>query len=51
VNADQVYATLRRLERDGLVESDGACKESPPEGIRITASIFTAPSGAVFSDP
>ena len=22
VDADQVYATLRRLERDGLVESD-----------------------------
>jgi DNA-binding PadR family transcriptional regulator len=30
VNVDQVYATLRRLERDGLVESDGACEESPP---------------------
>jgi DNA-binding PadR family transcriptional regulator len=37
VNVDQVYATLRRLERDGLVESDGACEESPQEGIRITA--------------
>jgi len=23
VNADQVYATLRQLERDGLVESGG----------------------------
>jgi DNA-binding PadR family transcriptional regulator len=37
VNVDQVYATLRRLERDGLVESDSACEESPQEGIRITA--------------
>ena len=37
VNVDQVYATLRQLERDGLVESDGACEESPQEGIRITA--------------
>jgi hypothetical protein len=32
-----VYATLRQLERDGLVASDGACEESPQEGIRITA--------------
>jgi DNA-binding PadR family transcriptional regulator len=24
VNVDQVYAALRRLERDGLVEPDGA---------------------------
>jgi len=30
VNADQVYATLRQLEQDGLVESDGTCKESAP---------------------
>jgi Transcriptional regulator PadR-like family len=37
VNADQVYATLRRLERDGLVDSGGACEESPQDGIRITA--------------
>lgn len=37
VNVDQVYATLRRLERDGLVESGGACGESSQEGIRITA--------------
>jgi DNA-binding PadR family transcriptional regulator len=29
VNVDQVYATLRRLERDGLVEPDGACEQSP----------------------
>lgn len=37
VIVDQVYATLRRLERDGLVESDGACEECPRDGIRITA--------------
>jgi DNA-binding PadR family transcriptional regulator len=37
VNVDEVYATLRRLEHDGLVDSGGASQESPPEGIRITA--------------
>jgi DNA-binding PadR family transcriptional regulator len=37
VNVDQVCATLRRLERDGLVEPDGACQECPEEGIQITA--------------
>jgi len=26
VDVDQVYATLRRLERDGLVEPDSACE-------------------------
>jgi DNA-binding PadR family transcriptional regulator len=30
VNVDQVYATLRQLEQDGLVESDGVCEESAP---------------------
>lgn len=37
VDADQVYATLRRLERDGLVECGGACEESPRGGARVTA--------------
>lgn len=37
VNVDQVYATLRRLERDGLVDSGGACQQPPQEGIRIIA--------------
>ena len=34
LNVGQVYTTLQRLERDGLVESDGA---GPQKGFRITA--------------
>lgn len=30
VNVDQVYAALRQLEQDGLVESGDVCKESAP---------------------
>ena len=36
LNIGQVYTTLQRLERDGLVESDGA-EEGPQKGFRITA--------------
>jgi DNA-binding PadR family transcriptional regulator len=36
LNVGQVYTTLQRLERDGLVESDGD-DESPHKGFRITA--------------
>jgi DNA-binding PadR family transcriptional regulator len=32
-----VYTTLQRLERDGLVESDGTGEEGPQKGFRITA--------------
>ena len=35
LNVGQVYTTLQRLERDGLVESDGA-EEGPQRGFRIT---------------
>jgi DNA-binding PadR family transcriptional regulator len=35
LNIGQVYTTLQRLERDGLVESDGA-EEGPQKGFRIT---------------
>ena len=35
LNVGQVYTTLQRLERDGLVESDGA-DEGPQKGFRIT---------------
>jgi DNA-binding PadR family transcriptional regulator len=38
LNVGQVYTTLQRLERDGLVESDGAEDEGPQKGFRITAS-------------
>jgi DNA-binding PadR family transcriptional regulator len=35
LNVGQVYTTLQRLERDGLVESDGS-DEGPQKGFRIT---------------
>ena len=37
LNVGQVYTTLQRLERDGLVESDGSGDEGPQRGFRITA--------------
>jgi DNA-binding PadR family transcriptional regulator len=37
LNVGQVYTTLQRLERDGLVESDGTAEDSPQRGFRITA--------------
>jgi DNA-binding PadR family transcriptional regulator len=38
LNVGQVYTTLQRLERDGLVESDGTTGEDGPQkGFRITA--------------
>ena len=37
LNVGQVYTTLQRLERDGLVESDDAAEEGPQKGFRITA--------------
>ena len=37
LNVGQVYTTLQRLERDGLVESDDSTEdESPQKGFRIT---------------
>src|SRR5580698_4935752 len=36
LNVGQVYTTLQRLERDGLVESDDA-EDGPQKGFRITA--------------
>jgi DNA-binding PadR family transcriptional regulator len=36
LNVGQVYTTLQRLERDGLVESDDADEEGPQKGFRIT---------------
>ena len=36
LNVGQVYTTLQRLERDGLVESDGSDAEGPQRGFRIT---------------
>ncbi len=38
LNVGQVYTTLQRLERDGLVESDGNGQDGPQKGFRITAA-------------
>ena len=36
LNVGQVYTTLQRLERDGLVESDDTSDVGPQKGFRIT---------------
>ncbi|HET7490059.1 MAG TPA: PadR family transcriptional regulator [Acidimicrobiales bacterium] len=36
LNVGQVYTTLQRLERDGLVESDGGADDGPQKHFRIT---------------
>jgi DNA-binding PadR family transcriptional regulator len=36
LNVGQVYSTLQRLERDGLVESEGNGDDGPQKGFRIT---------------
>jgi DNA-binding PadR family transcriptional regulator len=38
LNVGQVYQTLQRLERDGLVESDDASTDGPQKGFRITGA-------------
>jgi DNA-binding PadR family transcriptional regulator len=38
LNVGQVYTTLQRLERDGLVESEDADDDGPQKGFRITAA-------------
>jgi DNA-binding PadR family transcriptional regulator len=36
LNMGQVYTTLQRLERDGLIESDDTSEVGPQKGFRIT---------------
>ena len=36
LNVGQVYTTLQRLERDGLVESDDGADDGPQKGFHIT---------------
>ena len=38
LNVGQVYTTLQRLERDGLVESDDAAESGPQKSYRLTSS-------------
>ena len=37
LNVGQVYTTLQRLERDGLIESDGEADDGPQKIFRVTA--------------
>src|SRR5580692_7022574 len=37
LNVGQVYTTLQRLERDGLIESDDDVDEGPQKSYRITS--------------
>src|SRR5690242_20785185 len=37
LNVGQVYTTLQRLERDGLVASDGEGEAGPQKSFRITS--------------
>jgi DNA-binding PadR family transcriptional regulator len=37
LNVGQVYTTLQRLERDGLIESDDEADDGPQKDFRITA--------------
>jgi DNA-binding PadR family transcriptional regulator len=50
LNVGQVYTTLQRLERDGLVESDGAGDERQKR-FRITASGETELAGWLRTPP
>lgn len=36
LNVGQVYTTLQRLERDGLIESDSTAEDGPQRSFRIT---------------
>ena len=55
LNVGQVYTTLQRLERDGLVESEGIGDDGPQKGFQITADglaelagwLHTPPAGAL----
>jgi DNA-binding PadR family transcriptional regulator len=38
LNVGQVYTTLQRLERSGLVESDDSADDGPQKGFRITSA-------------
>lgn len=51
LNVGQVYTTLNRLERDGLVESDGSGGEGPRRGFRITAEGHDALGGWLRTPP
>ena len=51
LNVGQVYTTLQRLERDGMVESDGDAAEGPQKGFRITRAGETELSAWLRTPP
>jgi DNA-binding PadR family transcriptional regulator len=51
LNVGQVYTTLQRLERDGLVASDDAGREGPQKGFRITVQGEQELSGWLRTPP
>ena len=51
LNVGQVYKTLGRLERDGLVESDGTGPEGPQKRYRITPQGGQALAGWLRTPP
>jgi DNA-binding PadR family transcriptional regulator len=51
LNAGQVYTTLQRLERDGLVESESDGEDGPRKGFRITPDGAEALAGWLRTPP
>ena len=51
LNVGQVYTTLQRLERDGLVESDDTAEPGPQKGYRITAAGTSELAGWLRTPP
>ncbi|MBV9794610.1 MAG: helix-turn-helix transcriptional regulator [Actinobacteria bacterium] len=51
LNVGQVYTTLQRLERDGLVESDGSGDEGPQKGFQITGAGSAELAGWLHTPP
>ena len=51
LNVGQVYTTLQRLERDGLVESEGTGDDGPQKGFRITTDGLAELAGWLHTPP
>jgi DNA-binding PadR family transcriptional regulator len=51
LNVGQVYTTLQRLERDGLVESDDVGDDGPQKGFRITGEGLAELAGWLRTPP
>lgn len=51
LNVGQVYTTLQRLERDGLVQSDDDAEPGPQRGFRITSDGAKELTGWLHTPP